>query len=1051
MKTVCIFFISKIILGSVMSRLIILLAFIIILPSSEAPLRAQGFGQNKVQYKDFEWKFIRSKHFDIFFYQGGQEIAEFAAVEIERSYVRISKAFKWKLSRRGLLILYNSHNDFQQTNTVQTYLPEGVGGVTELFKNRVILPFEGDYAQFRHVLAHELVHAVMNDMLYGGSVQALIANRAVQVPIWFSEGLAEFLSVGWTNDIDMLVRDVLVNSTLEKEVVLNGLPYHFGTSMFRYINEQYGFEKISEILHKVRGAVSFRAALEQAVGIPIEDLYDDWYTSLKREYWPDIENRTEPKDVARQITGKSKDEKREVFSTFVYGPSIAPSGDKIAYIYRRNLDNGIFIESLISETRTQIAEGESASHFEELHILHPGLSFSPDGRYLAFSAKGGDADVIHIYDTFEETLETLRFSLDGLFGASWSPNGRFIAFRGIYNGFADIYIYDLQQKLLQQLTYDKFDDIQPTWSFDSRKLYFASDRDTILLAKTIGAAGYNMSAIEKFNWDLYVYDFDAGEMRQLTNTEHNEIQPYLADGGRRLLYISDENGVQNSYVRDLRNDDTYALTNFFDGVHSFSWSERSQQLLFVSFSRMNRNAFLLRDPLKIKPQDITAVRNLDKRGFTAVSRGALEKVDEEAELTRQQGIGNYRNYVFGRDQMLADDNAEELRDDMFLPGEVLTDSSGNYIVNNYKLKFSADLINGIVGYDTYYGVQGYTQMLFSDVLGDHQIMAGTNLVFDLRNSDVIFQYRYLPNRIDFGLTVYHLSDLFLRTGFEDFRPVDYLIRFRSLNVGIDAYYPISKYSRIQAGVHWRQVSEENLTSDREFGGDVHTTMMRLAYVQDDTQWWYFAGPVRGLRFNLSFTASPMVKEDSKEFFTFKYDFRKYFHLGLGYSLATRFSGGLSTGASPQRFFLGGISNWINPTFRGGVRVNSDDIYFSEFVTPLRGGAYYELVGSNYAISNIELRFPFVFFLGIGFLPIQLNGIEGVAFADIGTAWDNINRWQLTTTTEDGRVIFDDLFTGYGTGVRAAFFGFLWRFDIAWKYDYNGWSDPRYYWSFGLDF
>ena len=146
-------------------------------------LFSQGFGQNKVQYKNFEWRFIRSQHFDIYFYDGGKELAEFAAVEVETAYDRIMKAFKWKLSKRGIMILYNSHNEFQQTNVIQVYMPEGVGGVTELFKNRVVVPFEGDYAQFRHVIAHELVHAVMNDMLYGGNIQALISARVSQVPM----------------------------------------------------------------------------------------------------------------------------------------------------------------------------------------------------------------------------------------------------------------------------------------------------------------------------------------------------------------------------------------------------------------------------------------------------------------------------------------------------------------------------------------------------------------------------------------------------------------------------------------------------------------------------------------------------------------------------------------------------------------------------------------------------------------------------------------------------------------------------------------------------
>jgi predicted metalloprotease with PDZ domain len=69
-------------------------------------------------------------------------------------------------------------------------LSEGIQGFTELFKNRVVIQFTGSYKQFRHLIHHELVHAVMNDMFYGGSIQNIIANNiSLQFPLWFSEGL----------------------------------------------------------------------------------------------------------------------------------------------------------------------------------------------------------------------------------------------------------------------------------------------------------------------------------------------------------------------------------------------------------------------------------------------------------------------------------------------------------------------------------------------------------------------------------------------------------------------------------------------------------------------------------------------------------------------------------------------------------------------------------------------------------------------------------------------------------------------------------------------
>src|SRR5688500_11285878 len=153
------------------------------------------FGKNKVQYKDFDWKYIQSPHFNIYYYQGGRDLAEFAAEQSEIALTSIERTMRYDITNRISILIYNSHNDFQQTNAVSSYLPEGVGGVTELFKNRVIMPFEGSYELFRHVLHHELVHAVVNDMFTGGSYQALLTGGGMQIPSWMNEGLAEYESL----------------------------------------------------------------------------------------------------------------------------------------------------------------------------------------------------------------------------------------------------------------------------------------------------------------------------------------------------------------------------------------------------------------------------------------------------------------------------------------------------------------------------------------------------------------------------------------------------------------------------------------------------------------------------------------------------------------------------------------------------------------------------------------------------------------------------------------------------------------------------------------
>ena len=183
---------------------------------------AQAFGQNKVQYRKFDWEFIQSPHFDIYFYKGGQPLAEFTSEAVEKAYSQVSKYLDWELRKRVSIIIYNSHNDFQQTNVTMQYMPEGVGGVTELFKNRIVIPFEGSYDQFRHVIHHELVHAIINDLIYGGSAQSIVSNRIqLVIPLWMNEGLAEYLSSQWDTQADMTMRDVAVHDRIPEIQELN--------------------------------------------------------------------------------------------------------------------------------------------------------------------------------------------------------------------------------------------------------------------------------------------------------------------------------------------------------------------------------------------------------------------------------------------------------------------------------------------------------------------------------------------------------------------------------------------------------------------------------------------------------------------------------------------------------------------------------------------------------------------------------------------------------------------------------------------------------------
>ena len=122
---------------------------------------AQGgyFGRNKVQYREFDFKVLKTDHFDIYYYPEEEQAAQMASRMAERWYTRLSQLLNHQLSGRQPLILYASGSHFRQTNTVEGEMGEGTGGVTEAYKRRIVLPFAGPIEASDHVLGHELVHA----------------------------------------------------------------------------------------------------------------------------------------------------------------------------------------------------------------------------------------------------------------------------------------------------------------------------------------------------------------------------------------------------------------------------------------------------------------------------------------------------------------------------------------------------------------------------------------------------------------------------------------------------------------------------------------------------------------------------------------------------------------------------------------------------------------------------------------------------------------------------------------------------------------------------
>jgi len=79
------------------------------------------FGQNRVRYRTFDFKVLKTEHFDIYYYDEEKPAVEQVGRMAERWYARLSRVLNHQLSSRQPLILYANHADFEGTRHPQLY------------------------------------------------------------------------------------------------------------------------------------------------------------------------------------------------------------------------------------------------------------------------------------------------------------------------------------------------------------------------------------------------------------------------------------------------------------------------------------------------------------------------------------------------------------------------------------------------------------------------------------------------------------------------------------------------------------------------------------------------------------------------------------------------------------------------------------------------------------------------------------------------------------------------------------------------------------------
>lgn len=504
-----------------------------------AALNAQYFGQNKVRFETYEFKVLKTGHFDIYYYETEADAAREAGRMAERWYERLKGVMGHELSSRQPIVLYASHAAFRATTAIPGEIGEGTGGITTLLRRKLVMPLAGPLSETNRVLGHELVHVFQFDIAADAALGSERGGSVVSLPLWFVEGMAEYLSLGALDPVTaMWMRDAVARSAMPSIRELNSpryFPYRYGQAFWAYVAGRYGDGVIAPLLMSAasRGVAG---AIRLVLDSTPEALSDDWRRALAAACEPVLKLTVPAEEEARLLVSK----KRHGGEINV-APSLSPDGALMMFFSQRDLFS---VELYLADAQTgevlrKITESAIDPHIHSLEFINSAGSWSGDGRQFAFAGVRDGVPHLSIYDLERKRIvRTLPFwGLGACMNPTWSPDRRFIAFSAIRGGYSDLAVVEIATGRWRLLTRDSFADLHPAWSPRGGAIAFATDRFTTDLAQ-----------LSFGPYELALIDVASGEIARVeTFATGNHTNPQWAGKGAELYFVSDWNGIPNVY------------------------------------------------------------------------------------------------------------------------------------------------------------------------------------------------------------------------------------------------------------------------------------------------------------------------------------------------------------------------------------------------------------------------------------------------------------------------------------------------------------------------
>jgi len=945
---------------------------------------AQYFGQNKMRYKKLDFKVYETPHFDLYYYLKNDSLVKNLAKESEVWYELHQQVFRDTFENRNPLIIYNNHPDFQQTTAIQGTIGVGTGGVTEGFKNRVVMPIMQINSQTRHVLGHEMVHAFQYHSLIGGDSTQL--ENIGNLPLWMVEGMAEYLSVGKKDAFTaMWMRDAYLNKDIPSLRDLTEsnkyFPYRYGQAFWSYIGSTYG-DTVIVPLFKATAKYGYQMAIQQVFGYNEATLSNLWKTAIENTYKPIL------KDTAQVPIGRVIIDKKNAGNTNV-SPAVSPDGKYVAFLSEKDLFS---IDLFLAEAQTgkiirKLTSRISNSHIDEFSYIESAGSFSPDSRKFAYSVFSDGRNKLLITDVSNgKTLLAEGMGDVGEFSnIAWAPDGNSVVFSGLKDGQSDLYQYTFKNKKLTQLTNDPYSEYHPSFSHDGKLLVYSTDR---------GSFSRNDVSVN-ISFNLAVIDLDLKTVRDLAIfPEANNLNPQFSGDDSQIYFLSNRDGFRNLYRYTIDSNSTEQLTDYFTGIsgiteYSPALSVSANDDIIYSYYRSQTYTIY-----NAKAADFKAL-SVDNQevNFAAAMLPPFQNYGVDVINTNLKNFNNFSRI-----------DTSAINRIPYTPKFKLDYLASSGMGVSVGSRYGAGLASGIQG-------------IFSDILGRNQIFAGLAINGEVYDFGGQVAYINQSSRLNWGGAISHIpfvsgllsaeidpNSSVSPTGIAYLDNYDMIRTFQEQVEGFTAY-PFSRTTRAEIGAAFAHYSYRidrytnyyaadaqgypmyYLGGDRKkislddaaatYGSSFKSfTIQQVngAFVGDNSVFGV-AAPLDGYRYRLG------VEQyfGDYSFRAYTVDLRKY-HRMKPVTLAVR-------AYTYQR--VGKDGDKLYPLFLGYpylIRGYESSSFYNNQTGAASNFNLNQLMGTRIAVANIEARIPFTG-------PEKLSLIKsGILFSDLNIFFDAGLAW-----------------------------------------------------------